>query len=89
MFIENLFNLIEVAKRRDRLQNNDIEQVARIIWAAIHGLAMLLVDKQIPCVTESSCRAIADQGVVRIVQRDTCLDAIDNERVIAQSDPLQ
>lgn len=48
-----LFRIVEAAKRCDRLQNNDVEQAVRIIWAAIHGLAMLLMDEQIPFVTQS------------------------------------
>ncbi|NJR19262.1 MAG: WHG domain-containing protein [Calothrix sp. CSU_2_0] len=43
-----LFRIVEAAKRCERLRNNDVEQVVRIIWAAIHGLAMLLMDEQIP-----------------------------------------
>jgi AcrR family transcriptional regulator len=48
-----LFRLVEAAKRCNNLRNNDVEQVVRIIWAAIHGLAMLLMDEQIPAVTRS------------------------------------
>jgi AcrR family transcriptional regulator len=49
-----LFRIVEAAKRCDRLRNHDVEQAVRIIWAAIHGLAMLLMDEQIPFVTQSS-----------------------------------
>lgn len=48
-----LFRLVEAAKRCDSLRNNNVEQAVRIIWAAIHGLAMLLMDEQIPSVTQS------------------------------------
>jgi AcrR family transcriptional regulator len=48
-----LFRLVEVAKRDDRLRSHDVEQAVRIIWATIHGLAMLLMDEQIPDVTRS------------------------------------
>jgi AcrR family transcriptional regulator len=48
-----LFRIVETAKRCDSLRNNDVEQAVRIIWAAIHGLAMLLMDEQIPSVTQS------------------------------------
>jgi AcrR family transcriptional regulator len=48
-----LFRIVEAGKHGDRLRNNDIEQAVRIIWAAIHGLAMLLMDEQIPSVTRS------------------------------------
>jgi hypothetical protein len=51
-----LFRIVETAKRCDRLRNNDVEQAVRIIWAAIHGLAMLLMDEQIPSVTQSPDR---------------------------------
>jgi AcrR family transcriptional regulator len=48
-----LFRIVEAGKHGDRLRNNDVEQVVRIIWATIHGLAMLLMDEQIPSVTRS------------------------------------
>jgi hypothetical protein len=48
-----LFGIVETAKRSDSLRNKDVEQVVRIIWATIHGLAMLLMDEQIPSVTRS------------------------------------
>jgi AcrR family transcriptional regulator len=48
-----LFRLVETAQRCDRLRNSDVEQAVRIIWATIHGLAMLLMDEQIPSVTQS------------------------------------
>lgn len=48
-----IFRIVEAAKRCDRLRNNDVVQAVRIIWAAIHGLAMLLMDEQIPSVTQS------------------------------------
>jgi AcrR family transcriptional regulator len=48
-----LFRLVEAAKRDDRLRSHDVEQAVRIIWATIHGLAMLLMDEQIPDVTRS------------------------------------
>jgi AcrR family transcriptional regulator len=48
-----LFRLVEAAKRCDSLRNDNVEQAVRIIWAAIHGLAMLLMDEQIPSVTQS------------------------------------
>jgi AcrR family transcriptional regulator len=51
-----IFRIVEAAKRCDRLRNNDVEQVVRIIWAAIHGLAMLLMDEQIPSITQSHDR---------------------------------
>jgi AcrR family transcriptional regulator len=48
-----LFRIVEAAKCDDRLRNPDVEQSVRIIWATIHGLAMLLMDEQIPDVTRS------------------------------------
>ncbi|BAU15699.1 transcriptional regulator, TetR family (plasmid) [Leptolyngbya sp. NIES-3755] len=48
-----LFRIVEAAKRCGSLRNNDVEQAVRIIWAAIHGLAMLLMDEQIPSITQS------------------------------------
>ena len=48
-----IFRIVEAAHSCDSLRNNDVEQAVRIIWAAIHGLAMLLMDKQMPFVTQS------------------------------------
>jgi AcrR family transcriptional regulator len=48
-----LFRIVEAAKRSNSLRNHDVEQAVRIIWAAIHGLAMLLMDEQLPSVTRS------------------------------------
>lgn len=48
-----IFRIVEAAKSRDRLRNKDVVQTVRIIWAAIHGLAMLLMDEQMPFVTQS------------------------------------
>jgi AcrR family transcriptional regulator len=48
-----LFRIVEAAKRGDSLRNTNVEQVVRIIWATIHGLAMLLMDEQMPSVTQS------------------------------------
>jgi AcrR family transcriptional regulator len=48
-----LFEIVEAAKRRHSLRNKDVEKTVRIIWAAIHGLAMLLMDEQMPFVTQS------------------------------------
>jgi AcrR family transcriptional regulator len=48
-----IFCIVEEAKRCDSLRNNDVEKTVRIIWAAIHGLAMLLMDEQMPLVTQS------------------------------------
>ncbi len=48
-----IFRIVEAAKRCERLRNNDVVQAVRIIWAAIHGLGMLLMDEQIPSVTQS------------------------------------
>jgi AcrR family transcriptional regulator len=48
-----LFRLVETAKQCDRLRDHNVEQAVRIMWAAIHGLAMLLMDEQIPSVTQS------------------------------------
>jgi AcrR family transcriptional regulator len=48
-----LFSIVEAEKCRDSLRNKDVEKTVRIIWAAIHGLAMLLMDEQMPFVTQS------------------------------------
>lgn len=49
----SLFSIVEAAKHDDRLRNQDAEKTVRIIWATIHGLAMLLMDEQMPLVTQS------------------------------------
>lgn len=48
-----IVRIVEEAKRCDSLRNNDVEKTVRIIWAAIHGLAMLLMDEQMPLVSQS------------------------------------
>jgi AcrR family transcriptional regulator len=48
-----LFSIAEAAQRCDHLRNNDVEKTVRIIWATIHGLAVLLMDEQMPFVTQS------------------------------------
>jgi AcrR family transcriptional regulator len=48
-----LFCIVEEAKRCGSLRNNDVEKTVRIIWATVHGLAMLLMDEQMPLVTQS------------------------------------
>jgi hypothetical protein len=46
-----LFRLVEAAECHDGLRNQDIDRTVRIIWATIHGLAVLLMDEQMPFVT--------------------------------------
>jgi AcrR family transcriptional regulator len=48
-----LFRIVETGERCDSLRNSDVEQAVRIIWSAIHGLAMLLINEQIPSVSQS------------------------------------
>ena len=48
-----IFRIVEAARSCDRLRNDNIVQTVRIIWATIHGLAMLLMDEQMPFVTQS------------------------------------
>jgi AcrR family transcriptional regulator len=48
-----LFCIVESAKSQNRLRNRDVDKTVRIIWATIHGLAMLLMDDQMPLVTQS------------------------------------
>ena len=48
-----IFRIVEAAHSRDRLRNNNVVQAVRIIWATMHGLAMLLMDEQLPSVTQS------------------------------------
>lgn len=54
-----LFNIVEQAQSQDNLRNQDVYKTVRIIWATIHGLAMLLMDEQMPLVTQSS-QALTD-----------------------------
>jgi hypothetical protein len=46
-----LFGLVETAKCHDGLRDQDIDGTVRIIWATIHGLAVLLMDEQMPFFT--------------------------------------
>ena len=48
-----IFRVVEAAERGNRLQDPDVVRTVRIIWATIHGLAMLLMDEQMPFVTQS------------------------------------
>ncbi len=48
-----LVNIVEKAKKQNALKNDDIAQTVRIIWATIHGLAVLLMDEQMPLVTQT------------------------------------
>jgi hypothetical protein len=48
-----LLSIVEKTKSQDNLRNQDIYKTVRIIWATIHGLAMLLMDEQMPLVTQS------------------------------------
>jgi hypothetical protein len=48
-----LLSIVEKAKSKDNLRNQDVYKTVRIIWATIHGLAMLLMDEQMPLVTQS------------------------------------
>jgi AcrR family transcriptional regulator len=48
-----LFNIVEQAQSQDNLRNQDVYTTVRIIWATIHGLAILLMDEQMPLVTQS------------------------------------
>jgi AcrR family transcriptional regulator len=48
-----LLSIIEKANSQDSLRNQDVYKTVRIIWATIHGLAMLLMDEQMPLVTQS------------------------------------
>jgi AcrR family transcriptional regulator len=48
-----LFSIVEKAKSQNSLRNKDVDKTVRIIWATIHGLAMLLMDEQMPLVTQS------------------------------------
>jgi AcrR family transcriptional regulator len=48
-----LLSIVEKANSQDNLRNQDVYKTVRIIWATIHGLAMLLMDEQMPLVTQS------------------------------------
>jgi AcrR family transcriptional regulator len=48
-----LFDIVEGAKKQNVLKNNDVAKTVRIIWATIHGLAVLLMDEQMPFVTQT------------------------------------
>jgi AcrR family transcriptional regulator len=48
-----LLNIVKEAQHRDNLRNKDAEKTLRILWSAIHGLAMLLMDEQMPFLNQS------------------------------------
>ncbi|MEO1391352.1 MAG: TetR/AcrR family transcriptional regulator [Cyanobacteria bacterium J06634_5] len=48
-----LVKLIDVGQRCYGLKVNDSEQAVRLMWASIHGLSVLLMDEQLPYVTNT------------------------------------
>ena len=50
----SLFELVGEAQRSAWFEGDDMEEAVRLLWSTIHGLAMLLMDGQMPQVTQSS-----------------------------------
>lgn len=48
-----LYQIVQIAQARQTLKENDVGQAVRLIWASIHGLAVLLMDEQMPYVTQT------------------------------------
>lgn len=48
-----LYQIVTIAQERQTLKGDDVDQAVRLIWASIHGLAMLLMDEQMPYVTQT------------------------------------
>ena len=48
-----LYQIVQIAQARQTLKGDDVEQAVRLIWASIHGLAVLLMDEQMPYVTQT------------------------------------
>lgn len=48
-----LFQLVNMAQQRDQFAGDDVEEAVRLLWSTIHGLAVLLMDEQMPKVTQS------------------------------------
>ena len=48
-----LFQLVEIGQQRYGLKVDDHQQAVRLMWATMHGLAMLLIDDQLPYVTQT------------------------------------
>ncbi|MEM8857974.1 MAG: TetR/AcrR family transcriptional regulator [Chloroflexota bacterium] len=57
-----LYGIVEAAQKEGALQNGDIDDTVRVIWSAIHGNAILLIDEQLPRVTAD------EQNIPRLVQ---------------------
>lgn len=58
-----LYQVVELADGDGRLVNEDIDTTVRVIWSAVHGLAILLMDEQLP-------RATADKMQIPILTRE-------------------
>lgn len=50
---EPLYQIVNFAQDRQTLKGDDVGQAVRLIWATIHGLAVLLMDEQMPYVTQT------------------------------------
>ncbi|MEM9904388.1 MAG: WHG domain-containing protein [Cyanobacteria bacterium P01_D01_bin.44] len=48
-----LFQLVDVGQQRYGLKVDSHEQAVRLMWATMHGLAVLLMDEQLPYVTQT------------------------------------
>lgn len=48
-----LFQLVEDVQQRNGVKDEDAGQAVRLMWATMHGLAMLLMDEQLPGVTQT------------------------------------
>ncbi|MEM9775706.1 MAG: TetR/AcrR family transcriptional regulator [Chloroflexota bacterium] len=46
-----IYQIIHAEHAKGRLQNGDVDNTVRVIWSAVHGLAILLIDEQLPRVT--------------------------------------
>ena len=49
----SLFQLVEIGQQRYGLRVDDSAQAVRLMWATMHGLAVLLMDEQLPFVTQT------------------------------------
>lgn len=50
----SLMKLIEAGRQHYGLKVDSPEQALRLMWASVHGLAMLLMDEQLPYVTKTA-----------------------------------
>ena len=66
---ENFTTLIRRAQRARRLRAGEPDRLAFVLWSLLHGLAMLLVDRQLPArVTSIPVELVADYATQTLLE---------------------